>query len=114
MQVPVLVHRKAICESTLSHFENGILDSIELALNCRVIFREVRESAEHFQRFLLAPLENQPSSSMSAEPRGHTVKHADLPTWRFRQSGDDGDYDERKENLECDRKSPGDGGRLQK
>lgn len=114
MQIPVLVHRKAVCESALRHFENGILNSVELALNRRVIFWEVRESAQHLQRFLLASLENQPWSNLSAGTKGHAEKHPDLPTWRFRQSRDDGDYYQCKEDLECDRESPGDGGRLKK
>jgi len=114
MQVPVLVHRKAVYESTLSHLENGILNSIELALNRRVIFWEIRESAQHFQRFLFATLENQPLSNLSAGTKGHAEKHPHSPSWRFRQSGDDGDYYQCKEDLECDRESPGDGGRLQK
>lgn len=41
VQVPVLVHGKAVLESALCHLEDGVFDSIELALNRWVIFRKV-------------------------------------------------------------------------
>lgn len=46
MQVPVLVRGKAVPEASLSHLEDGVFDRIELALDFRIVFGEVRECAE--------------------------------------------------------------------
>jgi hypothetical protein len=47
VQVPVLVHYEAILEAALRHLKDGVFDRIELALDCWVIFREVRKSAKY-------------------------------------------------------------------
>lgn len=39
VQVPVLVGSKAISEASLSHLEDSVFDSIELALDFWVVFR---------------------------------------------------------------------------
>lgn len=66
VQVPILVHNEAILESALCHFEDGVLDSIELALNRWIVFGEVRQSAKYLQRFLLASFEDKPTKGMLA------------------------------------------------
>jgi hypothetical protein len=41
VQVPVLVNGKAVLESALFHFEDSILDGIEFALDCWIVFRKI-------------------------------------------------------------------------
>lgn len=41
VQVTVLVSRKAIPEASLRHLKDGVLDSVELALDLRVVFGEI-------------------------------------------------------------------------
>ena len=61
VEMSVLAHAEKIFEATLAHLEDCILDSLELALNIRIIARDVAESAKNFQRFILFSLEDQPS-----------------------------------------------------
>jgi hypothetical protein len=56
VQVPVLINGEAVLEPALCHLENGVFDGIKLALNGRVVFRKIRKSAKHLQRFLLTTL----------------------------------------------------------
>jgi len=41
VQVSVIVGDKAVSEAALRHLNDGVLDGVELALNLRVVFREV-------------------------------------------------------------------------
>lgn len=41
VQIPVIVHGKAVSEAALRHLNDGVLDGVELALDLRVIFRKI-------------------------------------------------------------------------
>ena len=60
MKVPVLVDSKAVLESTLCHLKDGVLDSVELALDHRIVFGKIGKGAENFQSLLLASFKDQP------------------------------------------------------
>jgi hypothetical protein len=61
VQVLIIVHSEAVSEAALRHLNDGVLDGIELALDLRIVFREIRQRAHDFQSFLLAAFQDQPS-----------------------------------------------------
>jgi hypothetical protein len=48
VQVPVVVHGEAVSEAALRHLNDGILDGVELALDLRIVFREIGQRAHDF------------------------------------------------------------------
>lgn len=89
MKVAVLVELEAVAETTLGHFRNDILDSLELCLNLLVCGRKVAQRSQHLQSLILSTLEHQ-------------------PTRTFRETWDECEDEQSQDDLKGNGKAPGD------
>lgn len=90
MEVAILAHGEDLPECPLGHLDDGFLDGDEFTLNVLVVFWQVAERSKHSDSFGFATLQ-------------------DEPTWGFWQRQNKRQDDEGEEDLEGNRKSPGDG-----
>ena len=61
MEIAVWTHSKEVTERALLHLEHGVLDSDELVLDIRAVFRFVAKRGEDGPGFIVFALQNEPA-----------------------------------------------------
>ena len=87
MKITIPIHLEAIPETALRHLEDRVLHSHELRLDPRILWRQITQRTEHFQRRVFSSFQDQPARRF----------------WQARNGADD---EQRKDNLEGNRESP--------
>ena len=94
VEIPVAVHLEALSESTSGHLEYNVLYSLQFSDNLLVFLWQVAESSQNLPSFVVSSLQNE-------------------PTRTFRQSGDEDQDEDGKDDLESNREAPGNRARLE-
>jgi hypothetical protein len=94
VEMAILVHSEKVTVTSALSFQNSVLDCEVAAVDIRIIMGQITQSSQDNKRLIFLPLQDQPPRTL-------------------RKTEHDSQNNQGKDDLECDREAPRDGGGLQ-